>query len=89
MFEFPDPRVFVESARLVPGQQGLSAPDAPKSVSAKPPLFGRASVVHTVIPLGPTAHDDTLDHFNTQEGMPVQMVSAPSGIFVMNVFTTA
>jgi kynurenine formamidase len=34
---------------------------------AQPPLFGRAAMVHTVIPLGPTAHDDTI-HFNTQEG---------------------
>jgi kynurenine formamidase len=35
---------------------------------AKPPLFGRAAVVHTVSPLGPTANDDLLDRFNTQEG---------------------
>jgi kynurenine formamidase len=35
---------------------------------AKPPLFGRSSAIHTIVPLGPTAHDDTLDHFNTQEG---------------------
>src|SRR5580658_8932310 len=35
---------------------------------AQPPLFGRSSVVHNVSPLGPTANDDSLDHFNTQEG---------------------
>jgi kynurenine formamidase len=35
---------------------------------AQPPLFGRPSVVHSVTPLGPTANDDSLDHFNTQEG---------------------
>jgi hypothetical protein len=35
---------------------------------AKPPLFGRAAVVHTVSPLGPAANDDLLDRFNTQEG---------------------
>ena len=35
---------------------------------AKPPLFGRAEVAHTVVPLGPMAHDDLLHNFNTQEG---------------------
>jgi hypothetical protein len=35
---------------------------------AKPPLFGRFSVVHNVVPLAPTANDDSLDTFNTQEG---------------------
>ena len=35
---------------------------------AKPPLFGRASVVHTVSPLGPAANNDLLDRYNTQEG---------------------
>jgi kynurenine formamidase len=35
---------------------------------AKPPLFGRSSVVHGVTVLGPMANDDSLDHFNTQEG---------------------
>jgi kynurenine formamidase len=35
---------------------------------ARPPLFGRSSMTHTVVPLGPTANDDMLDHFNTQEG---------------------
>ncbi len=35
---------------------------------AKPPLFGRVAVGHNVVPLGPTANDDILDRFNTQEG---------------------
>jgi kynurenine formamidase len=34
---------------------------------ATPPLFGRAAVSHSVVPLGPMANDDLLDHFNTQE----------------------
>src|SRR5580693_5472752 len=32
---------------------------------AKPPLFGRSSVVHSVVPLGPMANDDLIDNFNT------------------------
>jgi kynurenine formamidase len=35
---------------------------------AKPPLFGRADAVHRVLPLGPMAHDDLLDQYNTQAG---------------------
>lgn len=35
---------------------------------AKPPLFGRASFAHSVVPLGPAANDDMLERFNTQEG---------------------
>lgn len=35
---------------------------------ARPPLFGRAAMNHTVVPLGPAANDDMLDRFNTQEG---------------------
>ena len=35
---------------------------------AKPNLFGRASLKHTIVPLGPFAHDDILERFNTQEG---------------------
>ena len=34
---------------------------------ADPPLFGRAAVVHKIIELGPLAHDDLLDNYNTQE----------------------
>src|SRR5581483_8257784 len=35
---------------------------------ARPTLFGRATVSHTIAPLGPMAHDDLLNNFNTQEG---------------------
>jgi len=35
---------------------------------AKPALFGRAEAVHQVLPLGPMAHDDLLDRYNTQAG---------------------
>ena len=56
----------VEAARLV--QSGkVSRLDA-RIGFATPTLFGRAAVTHTVIPLGPLAHDDMLDRFNTQEG---------------------
>src|SRR5579863_5606736 len=63
---FLTPAGVVEAARLVQTSKVFRL-DA-KIGFARPPLFGRASVVHTVVPLGPTAHDDTLDHFNTQEG---------------------
>jgi kynurenine formamidase len=63
---FLTPAGVVEAARLV--QTGKVFRLDAKIGFARPPLFGRASVVHTVVPLGPTAHDDTLDHFNTQEG---------------------
>jgi len=56
----------VEAARLV--QSGKVFRLDARIGFAKPPLFGRASVAHKVIPLGPFAHDDMLDHFNTQEG---------------------
>jgi kynurenine formamidase len=63
---FLTPAGVVEAAQLV--QTGKVFRLDAKIGFAKPPLFGRASVVHTVVPLGPTAHDDTLDQFNTQEG---------------------
>ncbi len=63
---FLTPAGVVEAARLV--QAGKVFRLDAKIGFAKPPLFGRASVVHTVSPLGPTANDDSLDHFNTQEG---------------------
>jgi len=63
---FLTPAGVVEAARLV--QTGKVFRLDAKIGFAKPPLFGRSSVVHNVIPLGPTAHDDTLDRFNTQEG---------------------
>ena len=63
---FLTPAGVVEAAKLV--QTGKVFRLDAKIGFAKPPLFGRASVVHTVSPLGPTANDDSLDHFNTQEG---------------------
>src|SRR5579863_4104510 len=63
---FLTPAGVVEAARLV--QTGKVFRLDAKIGFAKPPLFGRASVVHNIIPLGPMAHDDSLDHFNTQEG---------------------
>ncbi|PWU12646.1 MAG: hypothetical protein C5B51_00260 [Terriglobia bacterium] len=56
----------VEAARLV--QSGKIFRLDAKIGFATPPLFGRATVRHNVIPLGPLAHDDLLDQFNTQEG---------------------
>jgi kynurenine formamidase len=63
---FLTPAGVVESAALV--QTGKVFRLDAKIGFAKPPLFGRASVVHSVAPLGPMANDDALDHFNTQEG---------------------
>lgn len=63
---FLSPEGVVEAARLVTSGKVFRL-DA-KIGFAKPPLFGRQSVEHTVIPLGPTAHDDMLEHYNTQEG---------------------
>jgi kynurenine formamidase len=62
---FLTPSGVVDAARLV--QNGKVFRLDAKIGFAKPPLFGRAAMVHTVVPLGPTAHDDTI-HFNTQEG---------------------
>ncbi len=56
----------VEAARLV--QTGKVFRLDAKLGFAKPPLFGRASLAHTVVPLGPMANDDILERFNTQEG---------------------
>ena len=63
---FLTPAGVVEAAGLVEAGKVFRL-DA-KIGFAKPPLFGRASVVHRVSPLGPTANDDLLDGFNTQEG---------------------
>jgi kynurenine formamidase len=63
---FLTPGGVVEAARLV--ETGKVFRLDAKIGFARPPLFGRASVVHTVSPLGPTANDDFLDRFNTQEG---------------------
>ena len=56
----------VEAARLV--QNGKVFRLDAKLGFAKPPLFGRAALAHTVVPLGPMANDDLLERFNTQEG---------------------
>ena len=63
---FLTPDGVVEAARLVTAGKVFRL-DA-RIGFAKPPLFGRKAVEHTVIPLGPTAHDDMLDGYNTQEG---------------------
>ncbi|HLI86330.1 MAG TPA: cyclase family protein [Bryobacteraceae bacterium] len=63
---FLTPEGVVAAARLV--QSGKVFRLDAKIGFAKPPLFGRACVSHKVLPLGPAAHDDILDNFNTQEG---------------------
>jgi kynurenine formamidase len=62
---FLTPEGVVEAAQLV--QTGKVFRLDAKIGFAKPPLLDRASVVHKVVPLGPAAHDDILDQFNTQE----------------------
>jgi len=62
---FLTPAGVVEAAQLV--QTGKVFRLDAKLGFAKPPLFGRAEMSHTVVPLGPMAHDDLLDHYNTQE----------------------
>ncbi len=56
----------VEAARLV--QNGKVFRLDAKLGFAKPTLFGRASLEHRIVPLGPVANDDLLERFNTQEG---------------------
>ena len=63
---FLTPAGVVEAAQLVKTGKVFRL-DA-KIGFAKPPLFGRSSVVHGVTVLGPMANDASLDHFNTQEG---------------------
>lgn len=63
---FLSPEGVVEAARLV--QTGKVFRLDAKLGFAKPPLFGRAALTHRIIPLGPVAHDDMLEQFNTQEG---------------------
>jgi kynurenine formamidase len=55
----------VDAARLV--QSGKVFRLDAKIGFAKPPLIGRAAVVHRILPLGPWANDDLLDNYNTQE----------------------
>lgn len=63
---FLTPAGIVDAARLV--QTGKVFRLDAKLGFATPPLFGRAELAHTVVPLGPMANDDILERFNTQEG---------------------
>ncbi|HEV8416204.1 MAG TPA: cyclase family protein [Bryobacteraceae bacterium] len=63
---FLTPQGVIEAARLV--QNGKVFRLDAKIGFAKPTLFGRATVAHKVVPLGPFANDDVVDNFNTQEG---------------------
>jgi kynurenine formamidase len=63
---FLTPAGVVEAAKLVHDGKVFRL-DA-KIGFAKPPLFGRSAAAHNVVALGPMAHDDSLDQFNTQEG---------------------
>lgn len=63
---FLTPDGVVEAARLV--QNGKVFRLDAKLGFAKPTLFGRASLEHRIVPLGPVANDDLLERFNTQEG---------------------
>lgn len=63
---FLTPDGVVEAARLV--QTGKVFRLDAKLGFATPPLFGRPALAHRVVPLGPVAHDDMLEQFNTQEG---------------------
>jgi len=62
---FLTPQGVVEAASLVKNGKVFRL-DAPVG-HLKPPLYGRAPMEHTVVPLGPMANDDMV-HFNTQEG---------------------
>ncbi len=63
---FLTPERIVEAAKLV--QNGKVFRLDAKLGFATPPLFGRASMSRTVVPLGPVANDDVIERFNTQEG---------------------
>ena len=63
---FLTPAGVIEAASLV--RKGKVFRLDAKLGFARPPLFGRAALAHRVIPLGPVAHDDMLEQFNTQEG---------------------
>jgi kynurenine formamidase len=63
---FLTPEGVVEAAGLVRSGKVFRL-DA-KIGFAQPSLFGRADHVHRVLPLGPMAHDDLLDNYNTQAG---------------------
>ncbi len=60
------PENIVAAARLV--KQGKVFRLDARIGYAKPPLFGRPPFVHDIVNLSPTAHDDLLNAYNTQEG---------------------
>ena len=62
---FLTPERLVAAARLV--QTGKAFRLDAKIGFAEPPLFGRAAVRHQIVKLGPLAHDDLIDNYNTQE----------------------
>jgi kynurenine formamidase len=63
---FLTPEGIVAAARLV--RDGKVFRLDAKLGFADPPLFGRAAMRHTIVPLGPFANDDLLDRYNTQSG---------------------
>ncbi len=63
---FLTPERIVAAARLV--RDGKVFRLDAKLGFADPPLFGRAALTHTIVPLGPLANDDMLDRYNTQSG---------------------
>ncbi len=63
---FLTPEGIVAAARLV--KKGKAFRLDAKIGYAKPPLFGRPPFVHEIVNLSPTAHDDLLNVYNTQEG---------------------
>ena len=63
---FLSPEGVVAAARLV--RDGKVFRLDAKLGFAEPPLFGRAAMTHTIVPLGPMANDDILDRYNTQSG---------------------
>ena len=62
---FLTPECLVEAAKLV--QTGKTFRLDAKLGFADPPLFGRAALRHQIVKLGPYAHDDLIDNYNTQE----------------------
>lgn len=63
---FLTPENIVAAAKLV--KKGKVFRLDAKVGYAKPPLFGRPPFVHEIVNLSPTAHDDLLNAYNTQEG---------------------